>query len=163
MSYQRGRASVTGEGKLFVYTPAAMTHYQNRVRNAFAIRAREEGRIHEYPWDLGPVEANIIAYYPLPQSGRVTERSRCKVTKDVDNIAKCILDSLNYKKTVKLTKKNERTGKSSMVIVRDAPYTDDRLIRRLSVAKVYSESYVGSMVTLDFYIDELAPTKGRKR
>ena len=93
----RPRARVMSGGKFAqMYTPKDTVEYENLVKMAFSQAAPDHTQL-----DV-PVHAHIRAYWPIPKSFSKKKQDKIDsghlrpVTKpDLDNVAKCILDSLN--------------------------------------------------------------------
>lgn len=88
---QRPRATVIG-GHARVYTPKDTIYYENYIKTLF---------IEKYPdsnFDNLPLAIHIECYFKLNQEQmkyKYAEGIPCKSKKDLDNIAKIVLDSLN--------------------------------------------------------------------
>jgi len=112
VSKARPRVGVGG-----AYTPAKTKNYETLVKEMFYYT-------HGSLLLDGPIFAVIKAYFPIPKSESKKKRSLMATeiyyhtkSKDVDNIAKAILDSLN-----------------------GVAYHDDKQVARLVVEKFYSET-----------------------
>ncbi len=88
----------TFNGQATAYTPAKTVNYENLVR--LSVQQQQRG-LKPFDKDV-PLQADIIAYFPIPKSTSKKKREamlngEIYHTKkpDADNIAKCILDALN--------------------------------------------------------------------
>ena len=89
----KARPRVTQAG--FTYTPAKTKNYETFVRELFYA---EHGQVMMD----GPIKAEIVAYFPIPQSATkglkakmATEQFPHTKSRDADNVAKSVLDALN--------------------------------------------------------------------
>lgn len=115
-SNKRPRATMRG-GYVKVYQPKENVIYQNKVALAFK---------EKYPnvyFEKEPLAVNITAYFKYPSNFTALQKElvrldlfECTNHKDVDNIAKNILDGLNK-----------------------VAYADDKQITNLIVTKKYSD------------------------
>jgi Holliday junction resolvase RusA-like endonuclease len=102
------------------YTPDITVRYENLVKMMF-INAREDAGVAGLL--EGPLEIRIDAYFPIPSSESKKRKAmmlsgeiKCTKKKDVDNIAKIVMDGLS-----------------------NVAYKDDKQIVELVVTKQYSE------------------------
>lgn len=93
----KGRPRVTRQGNFtHTYTPAKTKNYEKLIQNTFLSKYTFNDILH------GAIEANIIAYFPIPQSLSKKKQNELlynyeKHTKkpDIDNVVKTIFDGLN--------------------------------------------------------------------
>lgn len=102
------------------YTPDKTVRYENLVKMMF-INAREDAGVAGLL--EGPLEIRIDAYFPIPSSESKKRKAmmlsgeiKCVKKKDVDNIAKIVMDGLNK-----------------------VAYKDDKQVIKLIVTKQYSD------------------------
>lgn len=88
----------TVNGCATAYTPAKTVNYENLVK--LSVQQQQRG-LKPFDKDV-PLQADIIAYFPIPKSTSKKKReamlnNEIYHTKkpDADNITKCILDALN--------------------------------------------------------------------
>ena len=100
------------------YTPKKTVEYEKWVQSCCTMECK-----NRIPGYTGPIEAQIMAYYPVPKSVSKIKREKMLsgaikpgVKPDLDNVAKSILDALN-----------------------GVAYYDDNQVTDLKVAKRYSE------------------------
>ncbi len=100
------------------YTPKKTVEYEKWVQSCCTMECK-----NRIPGYTGPIEAQIMAYYPIPKSVSKVKREKMLsgaikpgVKPDLDNVAKSILDALN-----------------------GVAYYDDNQVTDLKVAKRYSE------------------------
>ena len=115
MVKKRPRASMRN-GHAVVYTPKDTVNYENLVR-------------YTYQSDVGiklegAIEMNVKAYFPIPKSVSkkqhalmATEKEPCLVHRDVDNVCKLLMDSIN-----------------------GVAFDDDKQIYKLTGEKYYSDN-----------------------
>ena len=88
----------TFNGHATAYTPAKTVNYENLVK--LSVQQQQRG-LKPFDKDV-PLQADIIAYFPIPKStsmkrrkmmleGKIRHTKKC----DADNLAKSILDALN--------------------------------------------------------------------
>jgi Holliday junction resolvase RusA-like endonuclease len=110
----------TFNGHATAYTPAKTVNYENLVR--LSVQQQQKG-LKPFDKDV-PLQADIIAYFPIPKStskkkrqmmleGKIRHTKKC----DADNLAKSILDALN-----------------------GIAFYDDSQVCELSVSKLYSDN-----------------------
>lgn len=82
-------------GKTQAVTPQGTLSYENLIK---WIYTNTQGATKLE----GEIEANIIAYYPIPKSMSKKDRKlieegklRPKIKPDIDNVSKCVLDAIN--------------------------------------------------------------------
>lgn len=91
---QRPRARICG-GYARIYTPAQTQDYEALIRQCAMLAGRHEEIIDS------AFSVDIIAYFAVPKSYSKKKRQSmidegwCCNSKDIDNIAKIVLDSLN--------------------------------------------------------------------
>lgn len=102
------------------YTPDKTVRYENLVKMMF-INAREDAGVAGLL--EGPLEIRIDAYFAIPSSESKKRKAmmlsgeiKCVKKKDVDNIAKIVMDGLNK-----------------------VAYKDDKQVIKLIVTKQYSD------------------------
>lgn len=110
----------TFNGHATAYTPQKTVNYENLVR--LSVQQQQRG-LKPFDKDV-PLQADIIAYFPIPKStskkrynmmveGKIRHTKKC----DADNLAKSILDALN-----------------------GIAFYDDSQVCELSVSKLYSDN-----------------------
>ncbi len=113
----KGRPRVTFKGKFtHTYTPEKTKNYEELIQNTY---------LSNYTYDDildGPIKANIVAYFPIPDSASKKKKESLlknyeKHTKkpDIDNVIKSVFDALN-----------------------NIAFTDDSNIIEVSAKKLYS-------------------------
>lgn len=88
---QRPRAAMSGEHAR-VYTPKDTIYYENYIKTLFLEKYKDSN------FDNLPLSVYIKCYFKLNQTQMKVEEAEfipCKTKKDLDNIAKIVLDSLN--------------------------------------------------------------------
>lgn len=107
----RPRASVIG-GHARMYTPKTTAYYENLVKLTYKQHCKTN-------FGTSPLGVNIVAYFnPSKESAKyINYGLKCVVHKDLDNIAKTILDALN-----------------------GIAYKDDKQVCELYVRKEYSQT-----------------------
>lgn len=113
----KGRPRVTNRGSFaHAYTPSKTKNYERLIQNTFLSKYNYEDILQ------GPIEANIVAYFPIPSSVSKKKQSLLlnnfeKHTKkpDIDNVVKSVFDALN-----------------------NLAFEDDSNIIRVSAKKLYS-------------------------
>lgn len=115
MVKKRPRASMRN-GHAVVYTPKDTVNYENLVRYTYQSDVGE--RL------TGAIEMTVKAYFPIPKSISkkkheimATEKEPCLVHRDVDNVCKLLMDSIN-----------------------GVAFDDDKQIYKLTGEKYYSEN-----------------------
>ena len=115
MVKKRPRASMRN-GHAVVYTPKDTVNYENLVRYTYQSDVGE--RL------TGAIEMTVKAYFPIPKSISkkkreimATEKEPCLVHRDVDNVCKLLMDSIN-----------------------GIAFDDDKQIYKLTGEKYYSEN-----------------------
>jgi Holliday junction resolvase RusA-like endonuclease len=110
----------TFNGHATAYTPQKTVNYENLVK--LSVQQQQKG-LKPFDKDV-PLQADIIAYFPIPKStsmkrrkmmleGKIRHTKKC----DADNLAKSILDALN-----------------------GIAFYDDSQVCELSVSKLYSDN-----------------------
>lgn len=115
MVKKRPRASMRN-GHAVVYTPKDTVNYENLVRYTYQSDVGE--RL------TGAIEMTVKAYFPIPKSISkkkreimATEKEPCLVHRDVDNVCKLLMDSIN-----------------------GVAFDDDKQIYKLTGEKYYSDN-----------------------
>ena len=93
----KGRPRVTSKGNFaHAYTPAKTKNYEKLIQNTFLSNYTYEDILE------GPISANLIAYFPIPESvskkkKEILLKNYEKHTKkpDIDNVVKSVFDALN--------------------------------------------------------------------
>ena len=114
----KGRPRVTSRGSFaHAYTPTKTKNYEKLIQNTYLSNYTYEDILE------GPVEANLIAYFPIPETTSKKKkelllRNYEKHTKkpDIDNVVKSVFDALN-----------------------NLAFTDDSNIISLTAKKLYSD------------------------
>lgn len=115
MVKKRPRASMRN-GHAVVYTPKDTVNYESLVRYTY------QSDVGEHL--TGAIEMTVKAYFPIPKSISkkkreimATEKEPCLVHRDVDNVCKLLMDSIN-----------------------GVAFDDDKQIYKLTGEKYYSDN-----------------------
>ena len=124
----KGRPRFTRTGH--AYTPKATQDYEKRIRDYYKEQTDD--------YYEGPIKIRLVFYMPIPRSVSKKQRAlmesgeiKCTVSKDIDNLAKSILDACN-----------------------GVAFEDDRLITHMTASKKYaSNNNVGTEMVITEDID----------